>query len=330
MKKNLKKGLSEAATFLLSNVLLRNSGDPRFQGIGYGNQNPFNTWEFGPVLEAPTDADTTAAPPPLAKAPDPVGDDVDSYGTNLQEAGVQEGDRLVSDGDFGKSLHNIKDLVWWNYFTHIALLFQLKSVCCLRRILAGMESNDGEIVTQIQMPTFEEMQQEITTRKLSIAYYWNPSPEIVSLLLHEDRLLVIVQGYGHLWSEKYTQSSNTSSYPILYDYQATHGRVYSTSSLVVSANNDKKPTLDLVGTFDISGVFKGVRAIDGNAHIVTTSGVDTYTDLVGPFERWNYGENISTEQYMERAKSLARRSKSRTSWTELWNNSKSQQDVCPS
>lgn len=165
-------------------------------------------------------------------------------------------------------------------------------------------ADDGEIVTQIQMPTFEDMQR--TTRKLtSVPYYWNPRPEIVSLLYHEGRLLVIVQGYGHLWSEAYAQNSSSSSgstsYPILYDYQATYGRVYSTSSLVVGANDNKKPTLDLVADFNINGLFKGVRAIDGHVHIVTTSGVDTYTELVGPFERWNYPTNVSTEQYIEQA-----------------------------
>lgn len=100
----LKKGLGEAASFFLGNVLLRNSGDPRFQGVGFGNHNPFNN-RFNPELEAaPTaDVDTSAGTTITnEKAPDPVGDDVDSYGTNLQEAGVKEGDLVVSDGDFGE------------------------------------------------------------------------------------------------------------------------------------------------------------------------------------------------------------------------------------
>lgn len=113
-EEELKKALSAAASFFVSNVILRNSGDPRFQGVGFGNQNPFNFRE-GPVLAAP--GDDTATPTGSEKAPDPVGDDVDSYGTNLQEAGVKEGDRLVSDGKFGTYL--TLDLV---FFVNVLLM----------------------------------------------------------------------------------------------------------------------------------------------------------------------------------------------------------------
>ena len=104
----LEEDLRNVARFLLNNVLSRNTGKRGFEGVGIGRPNP-NFFEAMPMAPAaPTDADAQFAPPPQAgtaeRVPESgkVGDEFDDYGTNNQEEGSEEGDKLVSDGENGK------------------------------------------------------------------------------------------------------------------------------------------------------------------------------------------------------------------------------------
>lgn len=105
----LEEDLRNVARFLLSNVLSRNTGKRGFEGVGVGIGRPNFFEEMPMVPAAPTDADVQFAPPPQAGASErvpesgKVGDEFDDYGTNNQEEGVEEGDKLVSDGERGKS-----------------------------------------------------------------------------------------------------------------------------------------------------------------------------------------------------------------------------------
>jgi hypothetical protein len=127
--------------------------------------------------------------------------------------------------------------------------------------------------------------------------YYNPRPNIRSLALHEGRLLAIVEGYG------YAQTPPTQrSYSILYDYRATNIRVYNTT---IVATDEEAGTLPFKGEVNVNGRFNAVRIVDGSAHVVTTTGIDTYTALVKPFERYNFDRKLTDAKYIEAVQSLA-------------------------
>jgi hypothetical protein len=124
-------------------------------------------------------------------------------------------------------------------------------------------------------------------------------PQIRSLALSEGRLLVIVEGYG------YSQTSPTErSYPIFFDYRATNIRVYDTT-IVAAVTDGEAGTLALKGEVNVNGRFNTVRIVDGSAHVVTTTGIDTYTALIEPFERYKFDSSLTNEEYIAAVRSLA-------------------------
>jgi len=109
----IKDDLSNAARFLLNNVLNRNIGVFGYESVGFGQRNPYMGW-FGPMFGGGMPIPSAAAPMENAAAPAPpaasgaapakqsVGNDVSDFGSNNQEKGVEEGDMIVSDGTHGK------------------------------------------------------------------------------------------------------------------------------------------------------------------------------------------------------------------------------------
>jgi hypothetical protein len=100
-------------------------------------------------------------------------------------------------------------------------------------------------------------------------YYYLPTPIVNRLVLQGDRLLVIINGSPHQIGSRVS--------PILTDYLSTHVRLY-------KIVDKSAGVLKLVSTSDLTGHFTDVRTIDGKAHVVTTSSVDTCTDLEAPFD----------------------------------------------
>jgi hypothetical protein len=262
----LQEDLQNVAKFLLNNVIYRNTGKVGYAGVGLGQQNPNYFLFRGPVMEfapAPeadgTAADVAEAPaaPPVAAEGGSVGDDVDDYGTNNQEEGVEEGDMLVSDGENVFAAYGDKIVVW--------------------------NATSGELQLTLKVPAAPEEDVVTTGRSLPYPGYWGPS--VRHLLLHEDRLMVIVEGY-----QSSIKKTVTRDFPILYEFMSTHIRLYK----IVGKDAG---LLQLVSTADINGRFDAARSIDGKVHVVTTSGIDTYTDLIAPFESYNY-QGLSEEDYI--------------------------------
>jgi hypothetical protein len=184
-----------------------------------------------------------------------------------------------------------------------------------------LDARSDEVVAKVQMPPIEEPTKEelinVTVsepvkatseqdlggarRRESLIYpgYYNSRPNVRSLALHEGRLLAIVEGYG------YAQTSPTQrTFPILFDYRATNIRVYDTA---IVATGEGASTLLLKGDVHVNGRFNAVRIVDGSAHVVTTTGIDTYTALVEPFERYNFDKSLTDAKYIEAVQSLAER-----------------------
>ena len=140
-------------------------------------------------------------------------------------------------------------------------------------------ATSGENVTSVKMPRPEDVASNAAStgnRKASsiISPYYS-KPSIRSLLLNGTRLLVIVEGYGNALKEEAGKDAT-----ILESYKATHVRLYDTQSIVRGIS-------DPISSSDLHGSFNSVRSINGKAHVMTMTGIDVYTDLVAPFDRWN-------------------------------------------
>jgi hypothetical protein len=142
------------------------------------------------------------------------------------------------------------------------------------------------------MPPFEDQKAGSTKRSYMIAPEFAGKPRISHLLLQGDRLMVVVGGYGPTFS-----SPTGREYPVLYNYLATHVRLYK----IVS---QEEGVLQLVSSTHINGQFTDARAVDGHVHVVTTTGIDTWTDLIAPFEYYNF-DGMSVDDYVEGVKKAA-------------------------
>lgn len=116
-------------------------------------------------------------------------------------------------------------------------------------------------------------------------YYNNYNePKIKSLVIHENRLLVVMDGYEEVAqynnNKKSSDSSSSSKDRILSG--STHLRTYDTNDLADGV-------VKVISTNDVKGRFNEIRVIDGvNAHVMTISNINTYKHLVAPFDRYNH------------------------------------------
>lgn len=204
------------------------------------------------------------------RAPD-VGDNVNDFGTNNQEDSVEEGDIIVSNGRHVFAVYGDRVVIW--------------------------DATTGDMLSDIKMPTFDESLNSTkgsaaATSRSDIDFFYS-GPFINDLLLDGDRLVVVVGGYGNAM-----RAAPGAEQPILYDYNGARIVIYDISAL------DSTGTITQLFSEDINGSYNSMRAIGSNLHIVTMSGLDTYTHLVAPFERWNY-PNVTDEEYIAQVQEAA-------------------------
>ena len=119
-------------------------------------------------------------------------------------------------------------------------------------------------------------------------FMYKPKPQILALLLSEDRLVVVIKGYGET-TRAQMNGNGTSS--IIYELKDTLVQVYSTSGI---ANGD----LVLLKETHVNGYFKDARMIGSNVHLVTAATIDTYASLASPLAYWqNDFDSLSPEEY---------------------------------
>jgi Beta propeller domain len=123
-------------------------------------------------------------------------------------------------------------------------------------------------------------------------------PKIQALILHEGRLMVVVTSFDYTY--RYSDQNRTQPKHTLVEYLATHVRLYDTELLTSSTNVSQSA---LIAKTDINGAFSAVRYLNGVAHIVTTSTIDT-NDLVDPFEREDYNTTMTEEEYLSHVLSV--------------------------
>jgi hypothetical protein len=119
----------------------------------------------------------------------------------------------------------------------------------------------------------------------------NPKPYIQALLLEGDKLTVIVSGYGYGLSLELDEPS------VLYYYLDTLIQVYDING----------GDIVQISTKHFNGSFRDAFSIDGNAYIVTQSGLNTYEYfLVSPLRRYQPRfTGMSYEEYLAEATRLA-------------------------
>jgi hypothetical protein len=98
----------------------------------------------------------------------------------------------------------------------------------------------------------------------------NPKPYIQALLLEGDKLTVIVSGCGYGFSLDLDEPS------VLFNHLDTLIQVYDV---------DEEGDLVEISTKHVNGSFRDAFSVEGNAHVVTQSGLNMCKCLVSPLKR---------------------------------------------
>lgn len=108
-----KEDLGNVTAFFLNNVIFRNTGVKGFENIGVGRSFLVSP-EIVDDLDSPelSDPEPVAAPGVSADGDQGRDSDVDDYGTNNQEANVEQGDAAVSDGEFVFAAYGDYIVIW--------------------------------------------------------------------------------------------------------------------------------------------------------------------------------------------------------------------------
>jgi Beta propeller domain len=149
-----------------------------------------------------------------------------------------------------------------------------------------------------QTTSSQTTKQEAASSTMMDYPVWIPKPTINAMLLTDNHLIALVTGYGenYYWGPYPASTSDSLPSPILMGYQASQIRVY-----------EKTATGDLtfVGKKDVNGNYIDARSIGNVVHLATGASVDVYTHLWAPLEKYNFGENITNEEYQIQALKLA-------------------------
>ena len=142
---------------------------------------------------------------------------------------------------------------------------------------------------------------------------WRPEARIESMLLEDNRLVVVVSGYEPTYRYGPTTQSQQ---PILGDVGTTKVRVYDTNSLIPNEvtldSTEQEPghpsQLQLIASRDLPGYYanKGGRSIGNRAYLVSNNYVDTWHHFERHFDRWQViYDGLSDEEYIEAATAYA-------------------------
>lgn len=278
--KDLERDLIEAVKFKVNRIV---------EQPPYYAQRPVDTVGGDDVVEdsAAGDMGRPASPPAAG--------DVDDFETNTVEDSIDEGDLLKTNGVHAFAAYGNYVIIW-----EVASGKQVTNIT-----LPSIQAVDNE---KEPVDPYEAVDPEDlidfgaggggTRRKLD-AWYWNPEPMVRSLLLHQDRLVVVADGYGQLFR------SLLDYEPALYDALATRIMIYDISPLSTgSATGDVE--LPLVHDTNINGNFNSIRADENKVHVVTFSGLNTWVYLEQQLAKTREEfTDLSDEDYLEAARKLA-------------------------
>ena len=215
------------------------------------------------VFDADTSESKTTASPSAEGATD--------FETNNQEEGVDEADKVKSDGMYTYAAYGDVVVVWNVITGDLVANYTLPQ-------LFYSDAASGPSVPTTSLLT--------ESRPL---FHHRPKPVIQAMSLEAQRLVLYVQGYG---SEVREQNKITSVFSNAYE---TRIMVLDTSTLPLS--------LTFVTQEDVQGSYRDARAIGSDIHLVTSASINYYA-LTGPLYRFNsvFADMDSTEYKKAAAK----------------------------
>lgn len=327
-KQQRKKGEAEDIRYYESNSGVFNIRLPLFSSkIAYGYTNYKNKIKNVDRLKRDVDEalqfkvklfleqkqyvyrDKDAEPLPALGVPEnnngasPSADNVDDFGTNTVEENVDEGDflKVSEDGKFAFAVFGA-NIVWWD----VDKGNETATTVPLPTVDVEYEPPPGPIprplpAQVLRAPQVLEEEGEGGNRDLqfvpdSLYYCWGPVvPTIHSLMVYKKRLVVVASGYQQSILEKLDYT------PSFYEAFDTKILIYDFAPLYSQGE------LQLVKETDVHGRFDSIRAIGGRAHLVTFSGLNTYTYIEEPLSR-NQAEfkDMDDREYRKAARRLAK------------------------
>ena len=224
-----------------------------------------------------------------------------TFRTNNQEAAVDEADYVQSDGKVLYAAYGDVLLAWDITSGKIVANITMPAIEYPSSNL--VYSMTGEVTTGNDDNVNGTMNQNISSDDMMNMFYdpysyYMPKAKIQSLLLTDNRLAVVISGYG---GSSYQYGNSNVKPKIMYDYLATRLQIYDTSALATSGGK-----LMLLNETDINGSFRDGRVVGSNVHLVTVASFDTYTLLIDPLSKWNsVFMGLSNEEYVVAAIKLA-------------------------
>eukprot|EP00543_Licmophora_paradoxa_P001658 CAMPEP_0202447998 /NCGR_PEP_ID=MMETSP1360-20130828/6779_1 /ASSEMBLY_ACC=CAM_ASM_000848 /TAXON_ID=515479 /ORGANISM="Licmophora paradoxa, Strain CCMP2313" /LENGTH=1014 /DNA_ID=CAMNT_0049065353 /DNA_START=74 /DNA_END=3118 /DNA_ORIENTATION=+ len=290
-EKDLRNDLTEIAKYICNSAIENNL---------YYMRNPM------PIMSIAVEsdfADSNADAGAGSSQSSPSAEGVTDFETNNQEDGVDEGDAVKSDGTHNFAAYG-DVLVVWNALTGDLVLnltmpeinYSVPEYNEEPSFHPDSGSGRGNITTDETMLNITATEEGATAQaRSSFIGYWNPKPYIRSILLQNQKLVLIVEGYGEETRQQNLQEDIT---PAFYDTLNTRVMIYDTSDL--------PNQLTLLEQKDIQGSFRDVRAIGSDIHMVTTAGLNTYTLLSQHVDRWQpQFADLSEDEYKEAARTAA-------------------------
>jgi len=116
------------------------------------------------------------------------------------------------------------------------------------------------------------------------------------MLLTDNHLIALVSGYGDDYRWYMAEADQQHEVRALSQYKASQIRLY-----------EKTDTgaLNFVGRKDVNGNFIDARSIGNVVHLATASSVNTWENLWNPLNRYNFDKNMTEEEYVKEAMTLA-------------------------
>jgi hypothetical protein len=279
-----KDDLTSVAKYYLNDVVRRNTGEYLNQNVIL-NREPMvlNMAETATTSAVTTNGvamePSTAAGATTTTSATKVGENVDSFATNNQEDNVDEADIIKSDGTTGTIL--VPVII--NPTIPVLTRFFSLVFAAYGDYIVMWEARTGADLGHMPLPSMKE-ESGLVANDTYTPYWLYMKPTIRSLLLYENRLAVIAEGYGDMLRLALNHDA------LLSNYRGTRILVYDTSALANGGN------LTLLDKKDINGYYSDARAIGTNIHVVTMSGINYYTLFAAPFDRWTFN-NMTDHEY---------------------------------
>jgi len=290
-------------------------------------QNMNYYYDFGPSFnedgidifyDSPPVAEMTMASEPVAEKTviqsKTANDGESSYGTNNQVEGVDEADKVKSDGTHVYTAYG-DILIVWNAATgkevtrvvmppradsHNADDDNSHNVdddtidMVMPVVIAGAAQEAPDTLDVEEEPRYKSGNRNLrdraqrrskrtskrTSKRRASMIWFDPNPNVDAILLDPEtnRLGLIVSGYGT--DNNYYNSKEKVD--ALTGENATQFRLYDTSLLIENG------TLELIGTSFLRGDYKNARSIGSSAYVVTMSNVEMYSVLGTYLDRYEF------------------------------------------